>query len=157
MAVRKVLVVKNGQVQQLQPGDIISGQNLSVDLTNGSGTDAAPIGSPVRILNDDTFSLAEADNANAKDTIGFAAETIGVNPASGTIQTEGVLEATTGEWDAITGDTGGLVAGSKYYLDVTPGKMTKTPPTAEDVYLAPLGIAITATTFRIDIDTNILL
>jgi len=35
-----------------------------------------------------------------------------------------------GQWDAITGASGGLTAGSAYYLDTTAGLLTTTAPAA---------------------------
>ncbi|NLH05965.1 hypothetical protein, partial [Acinetobacter baumannii] len=42
----------------------------------------------------------------------------------------GPLELTTAEWDAVTGETGGLVRGFEYYLDDLFGRLTRTPQPA---------------------------
>jgi len=44
------------------------------------------------------------------------------------IMNAGEITLTTGEWDTVTGGSGGLTAGSIYYLDTTAGKLTTTEP-----------------------------
>jgi hypothetical protein len=71
---------------------------------------------------------------------------------------EGVLEGTTGDWDTVTGGTGGLVAGDVYWLDPDNlGRITNTAPTTDGDYVVPLGEAVSTTEFIIDIDTSVLL
>jgi hypothetical protein len=46
-----------------------------------------------------------------------------------TLLLSGKMTLTTGQWDAITGDSGGLTAGEYYWLSSTAGGITKTAPT----------------------------
>lgn len=56
---------------------------------------------------------------------------------------DGLLVLPTSAWDAITGDSGGLVPGAAYYVDTTSGRLTRTKPTDDDVFIEQVGIAIT--------------
>jgi hypothetical protein len=157
---RKPLVIVNGQFQQLQAGDTLDatvGAAQELSLTNGNaGT--INIGMAVYISAADTVDLAKADAAATKDVIGLVKDTTIAAAASGTVVLDGVLVATTGQWDAVTGDTGGLTPGSKYWLDpTTAGSITKTAPTTVGKYVVPLGKAISTTEFMIDIEEPVLL
>ena len=58
----------------------------------------------------------------------------------------GPLELGAQQWDAITGETGGLVPGDWYYVsDVTPGKLTNVAPSTATHYVAPMGHALSTT------------
>lgn len=62
------------------------------------------------------------------------------NPA--TLQTTGLMSLNTGEWDVVTGGSGGLQLGTPYYLSTTtPGQITSTKPTASGTYVVQVGIA----------------
>lgn len=66
-----------------------------------------------------------------------------------TISLVGPLTLTTDQWDAITGQFGGLSPGAAYYLDPTAGLMTTTPPTDSGKYLVEIGHALTAETMAV--------
>ena len=156
MAILKPLVIINGQIQQLPTGDTIEGQNLTVDLTENDAT-GTPKVTPVYVDSPGTYKQAKADAAATKNVLGFTTAAVS-SGGTGTIQLEGIIEAATGDWDAVTGDVGGLTAGSKYYLDPdTVGMITDNPPTTDADYVCPLGEAISTTKFRIDIDATVLL
>jgi len=156
MALLRPLVIIDGQIQQLPSGDTIDGEALTIDLTEADLTGAAKF-TPVYIASSSSFRQSIANDAVKKDVVGFttAAVTIG---GVGTIQLEGVLEGTTGDWDTVTGGTGGLVAGDVYWLDPDNlGRITNTAPTTDGDYVVPLGEAVSTTEFIIDIDTSVLL
>jgi hypothetical protein len=68
------------------------------------------------------------------------------------------LTATTGQWDAVTGGSGGLVANTVYYLDAaTAGKLTATAPTTAGQYVVEVGMALSTTELLIKTRTPILL
>jgi len=74
----------------------------------------------------------------------------------GSIQTDGILTATTGQWDAVTGQTGGLTVGSIYYLSpTTAGQLTVTPPSAVGHFVARIGKAISETSLEITIEQSV--
>lgn len=68
--------------------------------------------------------------------------------ASGTIQLSAAVTLTTAQWDAVTGGSGGLSAGT-YYLDpTTPGQITAVAPSASGNFICVLGDALSATTLH---------
>jgi hypothetical protein len=160
MAARKPLVIINGVVQQLPAGDTLNAAANEVDvitLTNASGG-AAPIGTPVYISAGGSFALAKADASGTVEAIALVRDTSIANAASGSVQSDGLLTATTAQWDAITGQTGGLTPGAVYYLGAaTAGKLTATAPTTSGQYVLRMGRAVSTTDFDIDIQTPILL
>jgi hypothetical protein len=64
--------------------------------------------------------------------------------AQGIIATSGEVTGSTAQWDAVTGQTGGLTFNATYFLDIsTAGKITSTPPASG--FLCPVGKAVSAT------------
>jgi hypothetical protein len=156
MAVKKPLVVTNGEIQQLQAGDTIEHPGLLNRTNNNAG--AVVIGQAVYVDGGGTVDLAQADAAATKDVLGLVFDSTIAAAASGGVITTGVLTATTGEWDAVTGQVGGLTAGAKYWLDpTTAGSLTPTAPTTTGQYVAPVGKALSTTEFEVDVDHTILL
>lgn len=66
-----------------------------------------------------------------------------------TVTRIGKVTATTGQWDARTGDAGGLTAGEYYWLSSTAGGLTKTQPTSGVAQC--LGVALSTTVLLADI------
>lgn len=156
MAVKKPLVVTAGQVEQLQSGDSIEHPGLYNRTNNNAG--AIVIGQAVYVDGPGTVDLAQADALATSEVLGLVAETSIAAAASGGILTDGKLTATTGQWDAVTGQTGGLTSGARYYLDeTTAGNLTATAPIADGEVVAPLGLALSTTEMEINIDHTILL
>jgi hypothetical protein len=76
----------------------------------------------------------------------------------GNIISAGILVATTIQWDAVAGTTGGLVFGTRYFLDpATVGKMTATPPATTGQCNVLIGIALSTTELELQIASPILL
>ena len=69
------------------------------------------------------------------------------------IQTTGLLTLTTAQWDAITGDVGGLVLGTRYYLAPFPAfaSLTGTFPTLPALFVTQVGIGINPTTMQLSL------
>lgn len=112
------------------------------------------IGSPVYASGNDLVKLARANNASTKNVIGFVYGANINSSAEGDIVVAGPITATTTQWDSITGDTGGLVAGSKYFLsNSTAGGLSTSAPVTG--YVAPVGKAVSATTLIINIEPTI--
>jgi hypothetical protein len=123
-----------------------------ITLTNDNAGNLV-IGMPVYVKSNGNVDKAQADALATVEVLGFATDTI-PTATPGVIKMDGVLTATTGQWDAVAGTTGGLTPGKVYYLDpATPGKMTETAPTTAGQFVARLGIALSATQF--DIDTEL--
>lgn len=160
MATRKPLVIVSGQVQQLQAGDTIDSPISGAQEITATNKEvgAIVIGAPAYVFGNNEVKKAKADASGTKDVIGLVKTTSIAADASGVIAVDGVLTATTGQWDAVTGGAGGLTAGTKYYLDpATAGMLTATPPSAAGQYVCPIGKALSTTEMMIDIEETVLL
>lgn len=95
-----------------------------------------------------TVRLARADAAGTKNLTGVVAATSINAAASGNITTAGVHVATTGQWDAVTGQSGGLTPDAYYYLSAaTAGSLTTSAPTIN--WSVRVGKALSTTSMRI--------
>ncbi len=121
-----------------------------IELTNN---DSVTITTGTPVYSD--FRRAKADSSSTNKVIGLAYEdTDSSDP--GRIQVTGIITATTGEWDVVTGDSGGLTPNTLYYLsEITSGKLKAVAPTTG--YVSPIGVAISTTQLRIEILNTILL
>ena len=133
-------------------------------VTGGSGTSAAQaittsltnaeagtvvIASVVYPFSAGSVKKAIASSITTSRAIGFATSDINA-AASGQIATAGVVTATTGQWDAVSGQTGGLTSNATYYVDnTTAGKITTTVPSSG--FIVPVGIALSSTQLQINI------
>lgn len=149
MASRSPLVLVGGQIQQLQAADSlnipsITGGNVIQQTNDEAG--AIVIGAPVYNDANDGVKKAKGDGSSTKDVIGLVRDASISNGVAGSIQTDGTLAATTGQWDAVFGTSGGLVKGTRYYLSAaTAGLGTSTAPSTVGQYVIELGIAISTT------------
>ncbi len=159
MALRKPLVIVSGQVQQLQAGDTLSAptsETSVVEMVNEEAVSALAPGNAVYISSAGNVKLADKGAAGTKSVLGLAIESITAS-ATGEIATNGILTLSTGAWDAVTGETGGLAAGKKYYLGDA-GALEEETPTAEaGEYVVEVGIAISTTEMKIEPRSSILL
>lgn len=103
---------------------------LPTRLTNANGS-TLPIGTPVYASAAGSVNNAKADAAATALCIGLVADAGGIaTTKSGLIRSFGSIIATTSQWDTITGGSGGLTYGAKYYLSsATAGKLTTAPGT----------------------------
>lgn len=158
MALRKPLVMIDGMTQNLPAGDTLNAPVNEIDilsLTNGSGS-SAPIGTAAYVSGADTFQKARANASGTCDVIGLVKDASVANSASGSIQTDGLFTATTAEWDAVTGATGGLTPGATYFLSAaTAGRITATAPTNTGEFVVRLGKAISTTAIELTIQPPI--
>lgn len=159
-AARRPLVVIDGQIAQLPAGDTIDAPASEVDVLplNNGGAVSAPFGSPVYLSAAGQFQLARANAQATHDVLGLVRDPSIAAGASGSIQTDGLITGSTAQWDAVTGQTGGLTAGSYYFLSInTAGKLTTIAPTSQGEYIQRVGKAITSTSLEISIPFSILL
>lgn len=150
MPLRKPLVLLGGTQYQLPTGDTLDAVALSIgaDLVNNSAT-IQSICTPVCAgvgAGAGGFQPARANAIGTARCIGLiSASQIGPG-ASGNVLQVGILPATIAQWNVVTGQSGGLVPGSVYYLsDVTAGRITTTPPSEAGRFCTKIGQAITAT------------
>lgn len=162
MTVKAPLVIgSDGLMQQLQSGDSISvaaSQYSSRSVTNGEGAAAVVIGAPVYASAADTVKKAKADAKATSKLVGLGLDASIAAAGTGNIITSGTLVATTTQWDAVAGTTGGLAFNTEYFLDpATAGKITSTPPTTVGQCLVLVGIALSTTEMELQIEQPILL
>lgn len=142
MAIKKPLALYDGEVKQLQPGDNVS----NPETIERVFTSLSVICQPVYADANGSVDLANASAEATSDAIGLAAEGVAA-AASGAVLVDGVLPATTGEWDAVTGLVGGLVVDQKYWLDTSTGLLTDSTglPAAVGEWVVEMGIALSTT------------
>jgi hypothetical protein len=154
MAARKPLVINGGQIEQLQAGDTLDASVTEVDVVSETNDNASPItvGMAVYAKSDGDVDLARANAQGTVQVEGLVADASIAAAAAGFIQTDGVLVAATGDWDAVTGGSGGLTPGSAYYLSAaTAGLLTTTAPSSAGQFVVRIGLAISATEMDISI------
>ncbi len=154
MALRKPLVIVSGQVEQLQAGDTLDAAVTAIDVIarTNANVGAIVIGTPVYASAAGSVDKAKADASGTVQVVGLVRDTSITASASGNIQTDGVLAATTGQWDAVAGTTGGLVAGTVYYLsEATAGILTATAPSTAGQFVVRVGIALSTTEMSIKV------
>lgn len=159
MSTRKPLVVIDGQVQQLPAGDDLGAPPTSTrSMTNGEVSAALVVGTPVYVSAADAVKKAKADALATAVVYGLMLDVSTAAGAIGHVVTDDVMSASTAQWDAVTGDSGGLTAGARYFLDAaTAGKLTKTAPTLTGHVVVQIGIAKSATEMEVEVSQTILL
>lgn len=122
-----------------------------------SGAGNFPIGTPVRqstVAGQGGHVLpASASAFSGANVVGLAASP-GVEGQSVQVTFAGPLEATTDQWDAVTGDSGGLVTASPYYVGSTAGTLTTVAPSSPGTRVASVGIALSPTVMMVQISDS---
>lgn len=149
MALKMPLVLYSGRVSQLQAGDTISGGGsggtTTLGLMNGNAG-ALVIGTPVYVMGNDEVDKARANAVGTVDVIGVVQDVTVASGGTANVLLVGVLSATTAQWDAVTGGTGGLLANQRYWLSpTTAGMLTITPSATVGQYLVPVGLGVSTT------------
>lgn len=104
------------------------------------------IGQPVYMHTDGTCKLADADGSGIlRNVVGLVTDTTVANGGTATIKPFGFMTATTTEWDAVAGTSGGLSPGTVYYLSDTAGALTASAPSTTTDTQYRVIIALTAT------------
>lgn len=155
MAIKRALCDYDGEMEELRSGDNLAGATAEFKISRtNDNAGAIVIGRPVYVKANSNVDLAQADAAGTKNVLGLVADASIAAAASGQIQTDGVLVATTGEWDTVTGQTGGLTPGALYILSPTTagGLVVSTTTVAAGSFVAPVGSALSSTELKIDID-----
>lgn len=142
MTLRKPLVLNNGEREQLQAGDTLDAL-VDVFLMDNGNASPIVVGQPVYVSGDDEVDLAQADDQATVQVLGLVRSSSIAAGQPGEVQSDGILEASTSAWDAVTGDSGGLDFGEAYYLDAaSPGGLTKTAPTTPGEFVVRVGLAL---------------
>ena len=142
-----------------RPEEITNADNLDaainekdVVVLSNANVGAILIGTPVyKNATSGEMDKARANASGTKNVIGIVIDASVAPAASGSVQTDGMVVATTADWDAVTGQTGGLTPGTEYWLDeASAGGMRTTPPGA-GTYLVRIGTAISATEMEVSL------
>lgn len=160
MAIQKPLVIIGGQVQQIPAGDSLSvaASEVGVVARTNANAGALVIGTPVYASAAGAMDKAGATTVSLSKVIGLVQQASISAATSGFIQADGVLTATTAQWDAVAGTTGGLVFGTIYYLSATAGLLTATAPVASGSYVLRVGVALSTTELMLNLSLdNVLL
>src|SRR5687768_14117868 len=101
MAVFPIAVISTttGHPQRLQSGDVATGNAELESVTNGNAGSIV-IGTPVYVTTGDTVDEAQADDEATATVYGLVFDTSIASSGTGNVKTDGVLTATTGQWDA---------------------------------------------------------
>lgn len=132
---------------------------LTATLVNDSGVTCV-VGTCVYSKGDGTFDKADASAlAKSARAIGLVFQVSGIADGdAGPIVTQGPFPMTTAQWDVITGDVGGLVFNTEYYVDATtPGKLTSVAPVVAGQVVKPIGYAVSTTVLIINPWPSVLL
>lgn len=117
-------------------------------MTNGESV-AIAIGRAVYVSGNNTVKLADASNIATSNVVALVATASIAGSATGNFAVAGVLTATTTQWDAATGQSGGLTPGVTYFLSNTvPGRITASAPSISG-NVVPVGVAIGTTKLRL--------
>ena len=156
MAAKLPIVLTDGQLEQLQSGDNLDINLVQTSSRNNNTGGSLVIGTPVYTSSATEITEAQADAQSTIRVAGLVADTAIANLATGLVAVDGVLVATTGEWDVVTGDTGGLTPGANYFLDAAAaGKLTATPPSSGGEFVVRVGHALSATELEIEVQQPI--
>lgn len=149
----KLTIGSSGDVLTVAGGVPSWAAPASGDTVEKTATGAITKAAPVYLRSDGTVSEAQANSTTTFRPYGLAAEAIG-NGANGDIYHKpGTRVAmTTGEWDAVTGASGGLTAGSRYFLDAaTAGQLTTTCPSSSGQQVVEIGVAESTTVLKLSL------
>jgi hypothetical protein len=138
------------EVEAIQ-SDVMNGLE-DIVVPNGAGA-AITVGVPVYMLaNAAGATSADANGtAPARNVCGLLKVGRAATGGNVTIRQRGRLTLTTAEWDAVTGQTGGLTPFVEYYLSGTVAKITPTVPATTGDNVVVVGIAESTTVMNIQI------
>ncbi len=152
MALKKPIVLNdNCEFEELQPGDTIDTQP---DTINRTYTSLAVAGEVVYVDSAASVDLAQANADGTSTPLGVTQANVAA-AAVGVVVIDGTLTLTTGQWDAVTGLVGGLVAGDRYYMSPDlPGNMLPQSAIGAALtageYCVRVGQACDTTTLRVE-------
>lgn len=119
-------------------------------MLNGTGGTLLP-GQVVYMAASDQAALAQANNSITSRGVGMVLALIDSSVAY--VQCVGNISLPTGQWDALTGETGGLTPGAVYYLSpTTAGALTATAPSSSGQFVLKVLLAISSTSAKLIFD-----
>lgn len=145
-------------VVNLDPKPFVAARDLAATITatndfiavNGDSITLLP-GMPV-VAGSVSGQVKRGDATSAATSTIFGLVVRGAAPTLAIrIQPTSDVILTTQQWDAVTGGSGGLIPGGRYYLDTSPGMITTTPPAAPGTSLTAIGRALSNTQLILNI------
>lgn len=145
----KPIVIINGEMQELPSNYTLDAAVSEVDVVSRVNDEGStmPILSPVYVNDADGVMLARANNDSTRKVLGLAKAAINA-AASGSIQVNGIISGTAGEWDAVVAESipSGLTPNTDYFLSSsTAGLLTSTAPTGAGNWVVKVIRALSAT------------
>jgi hypothetical protein len=131
----------------------VAGNPGTQPMINGEAS-SIPIGTPVYVSASGTVKKAKADAFNTSVVVGLVQDTSIASSATGKIAiAPEVLTATTGQWDAVAGTTGGLAFGTIYYVSpTTAGQLTSVKPTIGGQFVMLVGVGLSSTEMAVRLE-----
>lgn len=136
-----------------KPGNPAAG-SITVEAINGEAFTLEKC-RPVVIWSGSTVRRASNASQALAAVLGLATADADATLVVG-IQVSGEFEATANQWDAVTGQVGGLTPAARYFLGAA-GALTTTPPSSAGASLVLVGTALTSTKMELGINAPILL
>ncbi|MEN6367700.1 MAG: carbohydrate-binding protein [Thermoguttaceae bacterium] len=144
----------------------VKGDKGDTGDTGASGVDATSlvndyvgalaICTPVYVKTNGHVDKAKADASGTTEVFGLIADVSVAASGPGNVQFHGLVVATTAQWDAITGGSGGLTPGTVYFLSAaTAGLLTSTAPATLGQFVSRVGKAISSTTLALNPEPSI--
>jgi hypothetical protein len=126
----------------------------SINAVNG---DSSPLvaGMPV-VLVGALLKRANASSVGLSAVIGIVFQNAGLALPANVIA-GGPCTLTTAQWDAITGQSGGLTPSATYWLGTSVGTMSTSPPSVAGQSVCVIGRALSATALQVALQAPILL
>lgn len=157
--VTSILVADGLQGPQGIPGEDGDGSATNRSYQNGD-TFTMTKGTPV-YLTGGTIVRAARGTLGERRVIALFNGDMALPPdGAGLFCVEGSMEATVSEWQAITGEAGGLVPGSRYFLDFEDvGKLYRSPvmPVSgtDTLYVVAVGYSISTTEMKLEVQPSV--
>lgn len=156
MAERRPIVIITGEQQELPAGDTLPG--VATPQVGTTFTAASIKGSVVYSDGNNTVDLAKASAIGTSIPVGLSVAAY--SAGAGFYQPSGVFTASLAEWDALTGESGGLVPNSKYFLSTdTNGfiDLQSNLSLTAGQYAVRIGVAISTTELQVNFAERILI
>lgn len=145
-----------GEIARFAADDYINEVDF-LTVTNNTGAGLLKFAPVYQTAVANEVAAAKADALATAKVIAVLAEAI-ADAGTGAALSDGRIAGTTAEWDAVTGQTGGLTPGAKYYLSATTaGHYSTSSPTADGHVVQPVFTAKSTTEAEVSIGTRVTL
>ena len=130
--------------------------NVLLTSDHATPTTNVLICEPVYVKSNGRIEWADANAQATTEVMGLVADTAIAQNAAGNVKVDGFMTATTGQWDAVTGGSGGLTVGDVYFLsEVAAGRLTTAAPVTVGNFVVRVGRAVSTTVMDVMIEPPI--